>query len=54
MSTITSKQRRPRIQFGQLVASTNAIQHACAKSITIVHAYNPINYNRVRRFVLNT
>jgi hypothetical protein len=47
------KSQRPRIAKGQLVASTNPLQNALAKALTIVEYYRPISYTRVRRVVLN-
>lgn len=54
MTTITNKQRRPRVSFGQVVASTNEVQNKCARTLTIIHVYNSLTYRRVRRYVLNT
>ncbi len=44
--------KRPRIQIGILVASTNPIQQACIKSLTIAHYYRPLSCKRVKRVVL--
>lgn len=44
--------KRPRIQIGILVASTNPIQLACIKSLTIAHYYRPLSYKRVKRVVV--
>lgn len=49
-----TKAKRPRVTKGILVTSTNLLQRQCAKALTIAHYYNPVNYNRVRRVVLNT
>lgn len=54
MSTITTKPKRTRIAHGILVYSTNELQNACAKAITIVHRYNYLNNKRIKRFVINT
>ena len=45
------KPKRPRISKGILVASTNPVQLACLKSLTIVCVFRPISYKRVRRYV---
>ena len=50
----SQKPKRPRISTGQVVASTNEAQNACARELTIIQTYNPLNYNRGRRFVYNT
>lgn len=50
----SQKPKRPRIKHGQVVASTNEAQNACARALIIIHSYNPLNYNRIRRFVYNT
>lgn len=48
-----TKQPRPRIAKGQVVYSTNPIQNACSRALIIVHYYNPINYKRIKRLVIN-
>ncbi len=44
--------KRPRIQIGILVASTNPIQLACIKELTIAQYYRPLSYVRVKRVVI--
>jgi hypothetical protein len=44
---------RPRIAKGILVASTNTTQFQCLKCLTIEHHYNPLNFKRIRRIVIN-
>lgn len=46
--------KRPRIQIGILVASTNPVQLGCIKSLTIAHYSRPLTCTRVRRVVLNS
>ena len=43
---------RARIFKGQLVRSTNEQQDQLAKELKIEHRYNPINFKRVARVVV--
>ena len=54
MTNQTNKQKRPRIAKGNLVYSTNPIQLACIRALTIIHSYNPLTYKRIRREVQTT
>ncbi len=47
------KVKRPRIQIGILVASTDPIQLSCIKELTIAHYYRPLSCKRVKRVVIN-
>ena len=47
----SQKPKRPRIAKGILVASTNPVQLACLKAVTIICVFRPISYKRVRRYV---
>jgi hypothetical protein len=43
--------RRILLSKGQLVASTNRIQNACARSLKIIHVYRELTHKRLRRYV---
>jgi hypothetical protein len=45
--------RRIKITKGQLVASTDLLQNACARVLTVIHVYRERNYKRMQRYVQN-
>jgi hypothetical protein len=49
-----SKEKRPRIAIGQLVRSTNEVQQSCIRQLCIAQYYNPNNYTRIKRKVIQS